>query len=139
MSREEQTKARKIRDLKKLARKETTAGALARPQQQLQLYQQQHLDTIAGATLDTPAQTPERRSTTDGSTACNTLDDREHEAEANVVRLKERAVQLQRQNTELTEALARIVGLELENGDLEPEQVLQAFRQCRMSRTPSGW
>jgi hypothetical protein len=139
MSREEQTKARKIRDLKKLARKESTAGALARPQQQFQLYQQQHLDTTAGATLNTPAQTPERRSTTAGSTACNTLDEREHEVEANVVRLKERAVQLQRQNTELTEALARIVGLELENGDLEPEQVLQAFRQCRMSRTPSGW
>jgi hypothetical protein len=138
LSREEQTKARKLRDLKRIARKEFHTGTPFQPQQPLQ-QQQQHPDAVAGAAApSTPVRTPESR-TTAGSTACNTLDGRGPEAEANVVQLKERAVQLQRQNTELTEALARIVGLELENGDLEPEQVLKAFRQCRMSRTPSGW
>jgi hypothetical protein len=127
-SREEQTKARKLRDLKKLTRKEVPVA----PPSQLQ----QHLDTVAGALL-TPAQTPEPHVV--GFAVQSAHEDQSSEVAANVVRLKERAVLLQRQNTELTEALAKIVGLELENGDLEPEQVLKAFRQCRMSRTPSGW
>jgi hypothetical protein len=56
-----------------------------------------------------------------------------------MIRLQERVVYLQRQNSALTAALAKVVGLEPENGDLEPEYVLQVFRRCRYSRTPSGW
>lgn len=56
-----------------------------------------------------------------------------------MARLQDRVILLQRQNTDLTAALAKIVGLELEDGDLEPEYVLQTFRRCRQSRTPSGW
>jgi hypothetical protein len=46
--------------------------------------------------------------------------------------MQERVVILQRQNMELTEALAKIVGLELGDGDLRPENVLKALRQVEV-------
>ena len=56
-----------------------------------------------------------------------------------MMRLQDRVMLLQRQNSALTAALAKVVGLEMEDGDLEPEFVLRTFRRCRGSRTPSGW
>jgi hypothetical protein len=56
-----------------------------------------------------------------------------------MMRLQDRVMLLQRQNSALTAALAKVVGLEMEDGDLEPEFVLRTFRRCRSSRTPSGW
>jgi hypothetical protein len=46
--------------------------------------------------------------------------------------MQERVMLLQRQNMELTEALAKIVGLELGGDDLRPENVLKALRQVEV-------
>lgn len=125
-TREEQTRARKLRDLQRIKRKS------------LPVYTQsdKHVDAIAGAPL-TPAQTPEPKC---GSSVCSAHTDKSYmetdKADNNMVKIQERVVSLQRQNTELTEALAKIVGLELEEGDLKSEDVLDAFRRIRFFRTP---
>jgi hypothetical protein len=133
VTREEQTKARKLRDLKKIRRKDvpstiSTANST-----------QRHSDTGPGA-LPTPRQTPEP--VFDSTVEIRVFEDdvlTEDSPADKMARLQERVILLQRQNTDLTAALAKIVGLELEDGDLEPEYVLQTFRRCRQSRTPSGW
>jgi hypothetical protein len=52
--------------------------------------------------------------------------------------MQERVMMLQRQNTELAEALAKIVGLEFKDGDLRPEDVLKAFKRIKTSRQRVG-
>ena len=91
---------------------------------------EQYPDAVAGA-LPTPAHTPEplQESSTEldsGHEECI-----EESSISKMARMQARVVLLQRQNTELTEALAKIVGLELEDGDLRSEDVLKAFRQAR--------
>ncbi|KAJ4369083.1 hypothetical protein N0V83_006166 [Neocucurbitaria cava] len=125
-SREEQTRARKLRDLQLIKRKPLPSHT----------QMEQHPDSVGGA-LPTPAQTPEpiKNPSVDGSHEDDSIDE---ESPANkMTQLQSRMVLLQRQNTELTDALAKIVGLELEEGDLKSEDVLRAFRQIRLSRTPS--
>ncbi|KAJ4364220.1 hypothetical protein N0V95_000842 [Ascochyta clinopodiicola] len=134
LTREEQTKARKLRDLKRARRKEIPSTISASTS-----TQPRHSDTGPGA-LPTPRQTPEP--IFDSTVEISVLEDdacTEDSPSEKVSRLQDRVILLQRQNTDLTAALAKIVGLELENGDLEPEYVLQTFRRCRHSRTPSGW
>ncbi|KAF2851038.1 hypothetical protein T440DRAFT_395624 [Plenodomus tracheiphilus IPT5] len=125
-SREEQTRARKLRDLQRVKRKPVPS----------QEQTEQHPDVVAGAPL-TPAQTPEP--------VCESTVESAHEddgcveadsPDSKIVRIQERVVSLQRQNTELTEALAKIVGLELEEGELKSEDVLKAFNKIRFFRTP---
>jgi hypothetical protein len=53
--------------------------------------------------------------------------------------LKKRVISLQRENTELVEALARIVGLEAEDGDLDANAVLRAYRQIKTGSGDSGY
>lgn len=136
VSREEQTKARKLRDLKKIRRKEVPSTISVSTS-----TQQRNSDTGPGA-LPTPRQTPEP---TVGSSeelvgeSAVEIEVVEEASAEKMFRLQERVVYLQRQNSALTAALAKVVGLEMENGDLEPEYVLQTFRRCRYSRTPSGW
>ncbi|KAH7361269.1 hypothetical protein BKA66DRAFT_369503, partial [Pyrenochaeta sp. MPI-SDFR-AT-0127] len=123
-SREEQTRARKLRDLQRIKRKPLPTYTQAN----------QYSDTVID-TLPTPAQTPEPIS----DLLSNDLhedegidedDYIEENSPANVMtQLQSRVVLLQRQNTELTEALAKVVGLELEEGELKSEDVLNAFRQ----------
>lgn len=124
-SREEQTRARKLRDLQRIKRKPLPAAT-----------QTGVPEVTSGGPL-TPAQTPEP--------VHNAPIDSGHEDEGcieadspseKIIRIQERVVSLQRQNTELTEALAKIVGLELEEGDLKSEDVLKACRQIRFFRTP---
>ncbi|OAL50009.1 hypothetical protein IQ07DRAFT_510733 [Pyrenochaeta sp. DS3sAY3a] len=118
-SREEQARARKLRDLQRIKRK---------PLPTCIQVEQQNKTTIAA--LPTPAQTPEP--------GIDDEDDVEEDGLAKkMLKLQSRVVLLQRQNTELTEALAKTVGLELEDGDLDSEDVLKAFRQIRYSSTPS--
>lgn len=137
VTREEQTKARKLRDLKKIKRKEVPSTI------SISTITQRQSDKGPEA-LPTPRQTPEP--VFDSTVEISVLDDDEDDdgvAEDSLIekiaRLQERVILLQRQNTDLTAALAKIVGLEMENGDFEPEFVLQTFRRCRQSRTPSGW
>lgn len=51
---------------------------------------------------------------------------------------KNRVISLQQQNSELAEALATIVGLEAENGNLDPKAVLDAYRQIKTGTRVSG-
>jgi hypothetical protein len=95
---------------------------------------EQHSEPVAGA-LPTPAHTPEPLP--ESVIGIDSGHDEGLEEESSIskmARMQERAMLLQRQNTELTEALAKIVGLELEDGDLKPEDVLRAFRQAKFSR-----
>lgn len=125
-SREEQTRARKLRDLQRVKRKPVPD----------QTQMEQHADAVANGPL-TPAQTPEpiRESSIDsghvdeGCAEADTPNDK-------IMQIQQRVVSLERQNTELTEALAKIVGLELEEGELRSEDVLKAFNKIRFFRTP---
>lgn len=157
MTREEQTKARKLRDLNKIRRKEVPSSFSV----QTSATHQRNSDTGPGA-LPTPRHTPEpdvgsgeeHHSSADdeinmvigGSEHHELVGDSAVEIEVleqssteKMMRLQDRVMLLQRQNSALTAALAKVVGLELEDGDLEPEYVLRTFRRCRSSRTPSGW
>lgn len=125
-SREEQTRARKLRDLQRIKSK-----TLPSREQKGKCS-----DGVANAPL-TPAQTPEP--VHDSSV------DSGHEEEeflkiddpsAEIMRIQRRVASLQRQNAELTEALAKIVGLEIEEGELRSEDVLKAFNKIRFFRTP---
>jgi hypothetical protein len=113
-SRDEMTRARKLRDFQRVKRKPVPT------------------DTPSGQTtgsLPTPAQTPE-------PTATSSFEDEgvaEDSPASKMERLQGRVVTLQRQNTQLAEALAKIVGLELEDGDLKSEDVLDAFRKIKGS------
>ncbi|KAH6870278.1 hypothetical protein BKA58DRAFT_173846 [Alternaria rosae] len=124
-NREDQTRARKLRDLQRIKRK---------PLPTYSEQKEQHSEPVAGA-LPTPAHTPEPLP--ESVIGIDSGHDEGLEEESwisRMARMQERAMLLQRQNTELTEALAKIVGLELEDGDLKPEDVLRAFRQAKFSR-----
>jgi hypothetical protein len=123
LSREDQTRARKLRDLQRIKRK---------PLPRFYEQKEQHSDVVA---LPTPAHTPEplRDSNFEVESGHDEGIDDEGPI-SKMARMQERVMLLQRQNTELTEALAKIVGLELEDGDLRPEDVLKAFRQVKFSR-----
>ena len=108
-SRDELTRARKLRDLQRIKRKPV-------PKQ----------DTSAGA-LPTPAHTPE---------PCER--EREHaerdDAEDKVARMQDQVESMQRQIAQLAEALAETVGLDVEGGEVKGEEVLQAWKRMRDSR-----
>ncbi|KAF2027507.1 hypothetical protein EK21DRAFT_71645 [Setomelanomma holmii] len=123
-TRDEQTRARKLRDLQRIKRKPVPART---PSEHHQLE-----DATAGA-LPTPAHTPEPN-------VNNAHEDEGIEEQNSADRmgqLQDRVVSLQRQNAQLAEALAKIVGLELKDGDLRSEDVLQAFRKKGIAGTPS--
>ncbi|KAF1916829.1 hypothetical protein BDU57DRAFT_448702 [Ampelomyces quisqualis] len=98
-SRDELTRARKLRDLQRIKRKPVP---------------EQSPSTVAGA-LPTPAYTPEPSP------------DEEDGAANKMVVLEEKVVQLQRQNAQLAEALAKIAGLGIKDGDVRSEEILRAF------------
>lgn len=121
-SRDELTRARKLRDLQRIKRKplpDYTAN-------------EQHQETSSGA-LPTPAHTPEP--IVRGSSEDEGIE--EDSPENKIGRMQDQMMYLQRQNTQLAEALATIVGLQLEDGDLKSEDVLQAFRKIRDLRVLS--
>jgi len=119
-SRDEQTRARKLRDLQRIRRKPVPTRTPS----------EQQRDTTAGA-LPTPAHTPEPVTNTSHE------DEGIEEESPNdeVGRLQSKVVSLQRQNTQLAEALAKIVGLEIEDRELRSEDVLKAVEQITRSRT----
>jgi hypothetical protein len=124
-TREDQTRARKLRDLQRTKRK---------PLPRYYEQKEHHPDTVVGA-LPTPAHTPEPLP--DSIVEVDSGNDQVAEEESSIskmARMQERAMLLQRQNAELTAALAKTVGLELEDRDLKPEDVLKAFRQIKFSR-----
>jgi hypothetical protein len=117
-SRNEQTRARKLRDLQRIKRKPVPERTPS----------EQHQDTAAHALL-TPAHTPE-------PVILAGAEDEESPA-IKMDRLQDRVVSLQRENLQLAEALAKIVGLELEDGDVKSDEILRAFRELRESRAVS--
>lgn len=133
LSREEQTKARKLRDLKQIRRKRVPSNISVSTTKH-----NRDSDTVPGA-LPTPRHTPEPGSDQIIGDSAIEIEVLEESSAEKMTRLQERVMLLQRQNSSLTAALAKVVGLELEDGDFEPEYVLQTFRRCRHSRTPSGW
>jgi hypothetical protein len=117
-SRDEATRARKLRDLQRIKQKPVPTDTCSNHD---------------ACDLPTPAQTPE-------PTASSTFEDEgvaEDSPVSKMERLQDRVITLQRQNTQLAEALAKIVGLELEDGDLRSEDVLDAFRRIKDSRALS--
>ncbi|KAH8730646.1 hypothetical protein GQ44DRAFT_606806 [Phaeosphaeriaceae sp. PMI808] len=108
--RDEQTRARKLRDLQRIKRKPVPTRT----------HELQHSEPNAGA-LPTPAHTPEP--VTD-----NKLEDDGIE-EDRLDRLQDTVVLLREQNKQLAEALARFVGLKVEDGKLKTEDVLKIARQ----------
>jgi hypothetical protein len=133
LSREEQTKARKLRDLKQIRRKRVPSNISVSTSKH-----NRDSDTDPGA-LPTPRHTPEPGSDQIIGDSAIEIEVLEESSAEKMTRLQERVMLLQRQNSSLTAALAKVVGLELEDGDFEPEYVLRTFRRCRHSRTPSGW
>jgi hypothetical protein len=124
-SREEQTRARKLRDLQRIKRK---------PLPRCDAKKGQNPDATNGG-LPTPAQTPEPLQ--DYLLELDSGQDENLEEESAIskmARMQERVVFLQKQNTALTEALAKIVGLELDGNDMNSEDVLEAFGQVRFSK-----
>jgi hypothetical protein len=117
-SRNEQTRARKLRDLQRIKRKPVPERTPS----------EQHQDTAARALL-TPAHTPE-------PVILAGSEDEESPA-IKMDRLQDRVVSLQRENLQLAEALAKIVGLELEDGDVKSDEILRAFRELRESKAVS--
>ncbi|KAF2017276.1 hypothetical protein BU24DRAFT_490477 [Aaosphaeria arxii CBS 175.79] len=124
-SREELTRARKLRDLKKFKQQRGSATT-------------DEDDARAGGAVSSSSLSQYRSvsSSCNSRSALNNSSVGESGAatgeaiqEANM--LKQRVIVLQRQNTELAEALARIVGFEAEDGDLDAEAVLTACRRCR--------
>jgi len=109
-SRDEQTRARKLRDLQRIKRKPVPDRTVSG-------------DTMGGALL-TPAHTPEPDE-----------DVEQESVVAKMGRLKDHVVALQRQNELLAEALAGVVGLELAGGEreegLRSEDVLEAYWRMR--------
>lgn len=122
--REEQTKARKLRDLQRIKRK---------PLPTYCNQKEQHTDTVAGA-LPTPAPTPEPLQESVPVDSAHEVGTGEESAASKMARMQEQFVLLQRQNAELREALAKIVGLDLGDGDLNSEEVLKALRQVKFTR-----
>jgi hypothetical protein len=118
-SRDEQTRARKLRDLQRIKRKPVPARTPS----------EQHLEDATAGALPTPAHTPEPAHEDEGI--------EEESPSDKMGRLQDKVVSLQRQNTQLAEALAKIVGLKLTDGDLKSEDVLKAFRQQKVLRTSS--
>ncbi|KAF2708278.1 hypothetical protein K504DRAFT_491958 [Pleomassaria siparia CBS 279.74] len=106
ITREEKTRARKLRDLKRSKRHTDNTDSTA--------------DTTAGAlATSTPSRTIDR--------------EQEDGEKAKMVSLQHNVVSLQRENRELAEALARMMGLELGNGDLEADVVLKMYRRLMFS------
>ena len=123
-SREDQTRARKLRDLQRIKRKPLPLSYGEK---------EQHVETMGGA-LPTPAHTPEPLpSSTLEQYSGHDEGIGEEREDGELTRLQEKVVLLQRQTRELTEALAYIIGLE-PNADLETEKVLEVFRQVQFSR-----
>ncbi|KAF2873175.1 hypothetical protein BDV95DRAFT_593541 [Massariosphaeria phaeospora] len=113
-TREEQTRARKLRDLKRIKRKEVP---------------RREADTVAGAlsatvqALGSLRKSPKRG----GDTG-----DEESSGDNSARQQQQRLVSLQRQNTELAGVLAKFVGLDFEDGDVDAEAVLKACRQVSL-------
>ncbi|RMZ74337.1 glucosamine 6-phosphate N-acetyltransferase [Pyrenophora seminiperda CCB06] len=124
--REDQTRARKLRDLQRIKRK---------PLPSYYGQKEQQVDAV-GRALPTPAHTPEPPQSSALELDSGHDEGIEEEREVNeLVELQKKVVLLQRQTKELTEALAYIVGLEMD-GNTEPEQVLKAFREVQFSPFP---
>ncbi|KNG50278.1 hypothetical protein TW65_03198 [Stemphylium lycopersici] len=121
-SREEQIRARKLRDLQRIKRK-----PLPRSYSEAR---EKHLSTIIDA-LPTPTRTPEPPLQSSPMDVDGGSDEKEFASD--MARLQERIRLLQRQNEELTETLAKIMGLKQENGELDSETVLKAWRQIKFT------
>jgi hypothetical protein len=149
-SRDELTRARKLRDLQRIKRKplpdqtslksskslpNQTSLESSRSLKSTKSLKEQQADPSTTGALPTPAHTPEPTvpgSSEDGDEGM-TVDSPEQKVE----RMQDQMLYLKRQNTQLAEALATIVGLQLNDGDLKSEEVLKAFRQIRDSRVLS--
>lgn len=101
-SRRDSTRARKLRDLERVKRKPVP---------------EQPPVTSVGA-LPTPIHTPEPSADEEDGAAANKMSV-----------LEERVIQLQRQNTQLAETLAKIAGLQITDGDVRSEEVLKEVRR----------
>lgn len=126
LTREEQTRARKLRDLERVKRQLLLAHAGMNGNAKLK-----------GVGLERqarPSPAVEPSSGTDGvarnSNEVSAPQDSDS-LSSKVRNLEQKVNALQRQNTQLAEALARIVGFEREDGEVDVEGVLKVYRQMR--------
>jgi hypothetical protein len=122
LTREEQTRARKLRDLRKSRKLEKKLVGE---------------DATTGAQQETPASSR----TDTGVSVVESADEENEEAGLTfkIDILQKRVISLQRQNSELAETLARIMGYETEDGDLDAESVLTAYKQIKTGSGDSGY
>jgi hypothetical protein len=131
LTRQDRTRARKLRDL----RRSKTAKGRANGEKKSEV-----LDDGASATAHSPLpRDPSPVGTSTTGSAKYTEGEQSDHALTEVALLKKRVVSLQRQNTALTEALAKIVGFEAEEGDLDSDAVLRAYRQIKTGSGDSGY
>ncbi|KAF1993345.1 hypothetical protein P154DRAFT_568066 [Amniculicola lignicola CBS 123094] len=121
-SREDVTRARKLRDLRRV-RGERNSKAT------------QTVESSVARALPTPAQSP--------MTSLQEFEEVEEEEETTaerMARIQRRSISMQRLLAKVTEELARVIGLESEDGeaDLNPQLVLQASRRIRVSWSGVG-
>jgi hypothetical protein len=130
LTRKESTRARKLRDLK---RAKTVKGRVdvekgdRRPEDTASAIESSRL----------PCLTAKEGILTPVYAECKDEDSDATLTEAAM--LKQRVVSLQRQNTALAEALAKIVGFQPEDGDLDSNAVLRAYRQIKTGSGDSGY
>ena len=126
-SRQEQTRARKLRDLNKARSRHS-----AESKDEDRILGAPH--TIAKSPIFTTEHGTHKTETANERDEDELLGDLEDDIDAacRTDLLKDRVISLQRQNTELAEALARIVGFESEDGDLDPREVLSAYKRIKM-------
>lgn len=120
-TRQDVTRARKLRDLK---RAKTMKGRVEEGQKESANTTPSLADIDSGLTPEYAEGKEEEDSDTTFSEAAM---------------LKKRVVSLQRQNTALAEALAKIVGFQTEDGDLDSDAVLRAYRQIKTGSGDSGY
>ncbi|KAF2745878.1 hypothetical protein M011DRAFT_527391 [Sporormia fimetaria CBS 119925] len=142
LTREEQTRARKLRDLRRMlesgvakkgiVQEDTGAGASRDMDHEKKAGGETYLET-KGSTAMAPA-----LSSASTCTLASAEMEQRH-SRSKMLLLQDRVMTLQRQNTELAEALARIVGYEFEDGDLDAGAVLRAYRQIKTGSGDSGY
>ena len=117
MTRQERARARKLRDLEKIKRRNGNGTAIE--------------GTMASASV-TPTLSPSRIHRS--PIRSGNQDEDEGQPSTRMDHLQNRVALLQRQNTELAEALARMMGLEMEDGNLEADMVLTTYKHLRSAR-----
>ncbi len=133
-SREDQTRARKLRDLQRIKKKPLSICTQAF----------RHSRALSSTSLkEIPASASRQSSHSGVFQDCNSIDHMDQDESLRndspvdkVTQLENRMILLEQQNNRLTDALAKVLGLSLQEGNLGTEEVLGVFRQALVLMRP---